>query len=136
MISKAIEVLITNTLVKKLGIHQESYYWIGDRSLKSNYGSTMIYLLFKNINPYTRISVSNLKDKIEKATLSKFGNNVKDILYNMTYSYAITINRGESREDYVIHLFRYILLWPNLTFDNSIKRTKFDLVIGTEVPSP
>ena len=77
----------------------------------------MIYLLFKNINPYTRISVSNLKDKIEKATLSKFGNNVKDILYNMTYSYAITINRGESCEDYVIRLFRSILLWPNLTLN-------------------
>ena len=39
----------------------------------------MIYLLFKRINPATRIGFSNLKYEIEKETLDKFGNNVKDL---------------------------------------------------------
>ena len=44
----------------------------------------MIYLIFKSINPYTSIGVYNLKDDIEKSTLSKFGNNVKDLLDDMS----------------------------------------------------
>ena len=44
----------------------------------------MIYLLFKIINPYTRIDVSNIKDEIEKSTLANFGNNVKDLLDDMS----------------------------------------------------
>ena len=45
-----------------------------------NDGTTMFYLIFKSINPTTRISVSNLKYETDKATLSKFGKNVKDLL--------------------------------------------------------
>ena len=40
-------------------------------------------LLLKIINPDSRISVSNPKYKIEKATLSKFDNNAKDLLDDM-----------------------------------------------------
>ena len=40
----------------------------------------MLYLLFKITNNATRSVVSNLKDDIEKTTLSKFGNNVKEVL--------------------------------------------------------
>ena len=36
--------------------------------------------MLKIINPATRIGVSNLKDEIEKSTLAKFGNNIKDLL--------------------------------------------------------
>ena len=35
----------------------------------------MLYILFKIINPDTSISVSNLKDEIDKANLTKFENN-------------------------------------------------------------
>ena len=40
----------------------------------------MICLLFKSINPATRICVSNLKYEIDKATLSKFGNKANTLL--------------------------------------------------------
>ena len=43
----------------------------------------MLYLLFNIINPATRIGVSNLKYEIEKATLAKFGNNLKGLLDDM-----------------------------------------------------
>ena len=43
----------------------------------------MIYLIFKSINPDTRIAVSNLKDEIDKSTLAKFGNNIKYLLDDM-----------------------------------------------------
>ena len=46
----------------------------------SNYGHTIIYLAFKIIDPDTRVRVYNLKDETEKATLAKFGNNIKDLL--------------------------------------------------------
>ena len=49
----------------------------------SNYGPTMIELLFKNINPDTRIGVFNLKYEIGKTILSKFGNNGKDLIDDM-----------------------------------------------------
>ena len=54
----------------------------------------MLYFLFKSINPATRIGVSNLKDKIEKITLAKFGINVKDLLDDMCSNYSIIIDKG------------------------------------------
>ena len=63
--------------------------------LISNDGPTMIYIVSKSINPATRIGVSNLKYEIEKATLAKFGKNVKDLLDDMSSNYSIIIYKGE-----------------------------------------
>ena len=43
-------------------------------------GPTTIYLLSKSTNPTTGVVVSNIKYEIDNTTLSKFGNNIKDIL--------------------------------------------------------
>ena len=42
--------------------------------------TTIIYLIFKRINPATSIVVSNLKYDIDKSIIAKFLNNVKDLL--------------------------------------------------------
>ena len=75
----------------------------------------MFYLIFKIINPATRIGVSNLKDEIEKSTLAKFGNNLKDLLDDISSNYSIIIDKETFREDYVRHIFRDILSGPNST---------------------
>ena len=59
----------------------------------------MIYLLLKIINPATKLGVSNLKDKIEKSTLSTFVNNEKDLLDDMSSNYSIIVDKGEHHED-------------------------------------
>ena len=51
----------------------------------------MINTQIKIIHPDTRIGVSNLIDQIEKAILSKFGNNVKDTIYDMSSEYTTEI---------------------------------------------
>ena len=66
----------------------------------------MIYLMSKKTNPDTRINVSNLKDEIGKSTLAKFGNNVEDLLDDISSNYSITMNKVELHEDYVGHIFR------------------------------
>ena len=77
----------------------------------------MLYLLFKIINPDTSISVSNLKDEIDKANLTKFENNVKDLLYNMSTNYSITVDKVERHEDYVWHTFSDLFTGSNSTFN-------------------
>ena len=72
----------------------------------------MLYLILKSINPVTSIVVSELKDEIEKATLAKFLNNVKYLLDDMSSNYSIIIDKGEFREDYVIHILRALLSGP------------------------
>ena len=54
----------------------------------------MIHLLFKIINPDKSIGVSNLNDEIEKSTLAKFVNNIKEILDCMSSNYSISIDTG------------------------------------------
>ena len=54
----------------------------------------MPYLLFKILNPYTRIGVSNPKYKIEKPDIYKFGSNVKNLLDEMYSNYSIIIYKG------------------------------------------
>ena len=101
MIAKLIEVSITNTSFKKIRIHQKEYEWSEARSLISNYGPTMIYILFKSINPNTRIGISTLKYEIKKANLSKFVNNLKDLLDEISSNYTIIIYHRELHEDFV-----------------------------------
>ena len=75
--AKVIEGSITKTSLKKLRLHRGEYKWTDAGGLIRNNGPNMIYLIFKIINPDTRIGVSNLKDEIDKATPPKFGKNVK-----------------------------------------------------------
>ena len=72
----------------------------------------MVYLIFKRINPYTRIVVSNLKYEIEKAILPKLLNNIKDIPDNMSSNYSIIIDKGERHNNCARHIFRDILSGP------------------------
>ena len=86
----------------------------------------MIYLLFKRINPATIIGASNRKDEFDKATLAKFGNNIKYLLDDMYSNYSIIIDKGELHKDYVRHIFRNILSGPNSIFNRFIERAKDD----------
>ena len=100
---------LKKTYLSKLRIHQGEYEWDDARGLIRKYGPTMLYPIFKSINPDTSIGVSNLKYEIEKSTLSKFGNNVKDLLGAISSNYSILIDKGEHHEDYVRHVFRDLL---------------------------
>ena len=77
------------------------------------------------------IGVSNLEDKIEKAILANFVNNVKELLNNVSSNYSIVIDKGEHDEDYVGHIYRDIFSGPNSTFKNFIESTKDDCYTGT-----
>ena len=113
IIYKAIGVLGAKTSLSKLRIHQREYQWYDYGGIISIYIPTMIYLLFKIINTSTRIGVSNLKYETDKATLAKFGNNVKYIPDYMYYNYTIIIDKGEHHEYYIRHMTSNILSWPN-----------------------
>ena len=80
MIAKAIKVSIKNKYLKKLRLHLREYERTYYGGLIRNDVTTMLYLIFKIINPATRIFVSNLKYEIEKSTIAKFLNNVKNLL--------------------------------------------------------
>ena len=124
MISKAIEGSLEKTSLKKIRIHQREYELADAEDMISNYGPTMIYLLFKSTNPDKRIGVSNLKYEIEKSTLAKFDNNVKYILDGMSANYTIIIDKGERNKDYVVTIFRDILSDPKSNFNSFIETTK------------
>ena len=66
MIAKSIEGSITKKYPKKLRLFQGEYERSDAGGLIRNDGPTMLYPIFKIINPATRIGVSNLKDEIEK----------------------------------------------------------------------
>ena len=95
MIAEAIEGSITKTSLKKLRLHCGVYERTDAGALIINYGTTMIYLILKSIKWATRISDSKLKYEIEKQTLSKFGNNVKDLLDEMSSNYSIILDKKE-----------------------------------------
>ena len=84
-------------------------------------GPKTIYLLFRSINPYTRIGFSNLKDEIKKPTLDKFSKNVKDLLDYMYSNYKIIIERVELHEDSVFHHLRGLFSGQNSTLNHFIE---------------
>ena len=57
MIAKASEGSIIKTYLKKLRIHRGIYEWTDSGGLISNNVTTMLYLIFKCINPDKRVGV-------------------------------------------------------------------------------
>ena len=66
MIAKAIYGSMKNIYLKKLMVHQREYVQADTGGLIINYGTTMLYLIFKIVNPATNIAFSNLKYVIDK----------------------------------------------------------------------
>ena len=64
MITKAIEGSITKTYIRKLRISCREYECKDYGGIIGNDGPTILYLIFKRINPDKMIGVSNLKDEI------------------------------------------------------------------------
>ena len=83
MIAKAIEGSITKTSLEKLRIHRGEYEWYDAGGIIRSDVTTITYLLLKSINSATNIGFSNLFF-LWKATLAKSGNNVKDLLDDMS----------------------------------------------------
>ena len=79
MIHKEIVVSSTKTSLNTSQLIHNDYDWNDSGVIINNDATTIIYLLFKSINTTTSIGVSNLKDKIDKSTLSKLRNNIKYI---------------------------------------------------------
>ena len=73
----------------------------------------MIYLMLKIIKPAITISVSNLNYEIKKERVAKFGNDVKDLLYDMSSNYSIIFDTTYFHTDYVRHIFRDLLPGTN-----------------------
>ena len=133
MISRAIEGSITKiSLIFKIRFHFGGYEWTDDWDLKSNNVTTILYLIFKSINPDKRIVVSNLKYEIERTALAKFVNNVKSLLDDMCSNYSIIIDKERNSKNYVRHIFRGLYLGPNSNFNNFIESSKNDWYTGTE----
>ena len=99
--------------------------------LISNYGPTMVYLIFKSINLYISIGVLNLKDEIDKSTPDKFVSNVKDLLDEISSNYSIMLYKGKHHEDYVRHIFMYLSSGKNSTFNSFVERCKNNWYTGT-----
>ena len=78
--AKAIERSITKNMMRNLGFIVGYMNRQKRGGVISNYGPTMLELIFKIINLDTRIGVSNLKYDIETTTLPKFGNYIKYLL--------------------------------------------------------
>ena len=135
MITKAIWGSITKTLLKKLRLDLREYKWSGARGLIRNIVPAMLYLLFKIINPDTRIGVSNLKDEIEKSTLAKFFINVKYLLYCMSSDYTIIICKGGCNQGFFCHIFRAPFSVQKSTMSSFIEITKDDRETGCVILS-
>ena len=95
MISKTTGGSIEEKYLKKLTLHRGEYEWSDFGVIIRNDGPTMIYQIFRSINPAKRIGVSNIKYESEKATLDKFGNNVKCLLDDMSSNYSTILDKGE-----------------------------------------
>ena len=94
IISKAIGGSIKNTSLNKPRILCNGYDWLGVGGLIRTVGPTIIYLLFKGTNPATRIGVSNIKVKYEKATLYQI-----NLFDDMLLNYNIIIDNSGRHED-------------------------------------
>ena len=93
----------------------------------------MIELILKSKKPATRIGVSNIKYEMERSNIAKFGNNVKDLLGDMSSNESIINDKGEIQDDYVTQIFRDLLSAPNSTFNGFTESTKADQDTSAEV---
>ena len=114
---RKIEGFITKASRKKLRVHLRIHEWAHDGGVIMKYRPIIFYTLFKSTNPSARIGFFNLKSKIDKSALVRFGISVQGILDNMSSNYTIVIDEGEQHEYYVHYLFRDLFFGSNSTFN-------------------
>ena len=125
MISKRIKSNITNSSWKSLMIHKDKFSWTSATTGEVKFdGPTMLYVLVSTLNPSTRVGVTEFKNKIQNTRLDKYDHNLKEMLVNIQDKYGHITDLDETHQDYMIHLFDYLLSSRNDVFNTYIQRKK------------
>ncbi len=93
---KVIEAHITKASTKKLMLKKSKFQWTDPSGNMYNDGPIMLKMILNGINPSTWVGVSALKAHIEKASLSKYGNNVGKMLIDMRSKHHIIMSMMKS----------------------------------------
>ena len=105
MISKAIEAHLTTSLFNKLPLNKKYFIWTKDDGTTCYDGPTMLLICLQLVNPSTNIRVKKYILKLEQATMSKYGNKVTDMLYDIrTYHNSIIDHYVSVVGDEVVYL--------------------------------
>ena len=134
MIASRILKSITEASKKALMNKKKEFLWTDPATGKESLdGPTMLSIILHEINPDTRVGVYDLKKDIMDARLSKFNNNVKEMLDHMDGQYQNIIQQGHSHEDYVMNLFDALLSSKNEEFRQAIRMEKTEWEKGNDV---
>ena len=134
MIAARILKSITEASKKSLMNKKKDFLWTDPVTGKESLdGPTMLSIILHDINPDTRVGVYDLKKDIMDARLTKFSNNVKDMLDHMDSQYQQIIQQGHTHEDYVMNLFDALLSSKNEEFRQAIRSEKTNWEKGEDV---
>ena len=100
MIAKKLEVQLDAASFKKLTNESKKFTW-------GNYydGPTMLWIILKTLCPSTIVGVTGQKLILQNIRLNEHGYNVEEMLSKMQDNYNQIIERGQTHDDYLLHLF-------------------------------
>ena len=118
MISKRIKDIITTSSWKSLILHKDKLSWTKTTTSEAKFdGPTMLYLLVSTLNPWTRVGVTEFKNKIQNTRLDNYDQNLKGMLDNIQDSYGYITDLDQTHQDYLTHLFDALLSCRNDVFN-------------------
>jgi len=92
--------LIQHTLTydgwNKLNQKASIFTYVNSMGKKEFHAKTMLFLLQQRINPTTETSMDGYLQKLLKAKLSQFGNDVSDLVVYLTENYTILFDHGQA----------------------------------------
>ena len=106
-------------------LHKDKFSWTSTTTGEVKFDApTMLYLFVSNLNPSTRVGVTEFENEIQNARLDKYDHNLKEMLDNMQDNYGHITDLNQTHQAYLMHLFDALLSFWNDVSNAYIQRKK------------
>ena len=102
--------------LRKLSNHAENFRWTELDDQKFDEVTTIVMLTLRMCNPSVRVGVELIKNKIELARMSDFGNYVSKCIHFMIVLYDDVLEQEETHNNIIRDSLKALVPTPNSDF--------------------
>lgn len=113
MIGQRILGSLNRNSLKQLKSKKRQYQWTSSTGETFYDGPTMLQICIEIVRPSTRVGVTSLKDQIRACKLSNFGNNVHEMLNNISSLKEQIEDQGGTHDDIIYDTFAALMTSKN-----------------------
>ena len=116
IIEQALEGVFDQASWNKIMTIEDCFSWTDDNGDTYYNGVILLFLVMDTVNPTTKVSMQNLRNKIAKANSALFQHDIPEMLKYIKNQYDLIMEMGETHDNLLINTFDAILSALNTQF--------------------